>query len=82
MLLHAALAMLLAQSPDTARVVVVATADLHGQAVSSDFDRAAPAPGGLARAATVIDSLRRIYPDQVVLVDAGGMIQGSPFARA
>lgn len=80
MLLHAALAMLLAQSPDTARVVVVATADLHGQAVSWDFDRAAPAPGGLARAATVIDSLRRIYPDQVVLVDAGGMIQGSPFA--
>jgi 2',3'-cyclic-nucleotide 2'-phosphodiesterase/3'-nucleotidase len=80
MLFHAALAVLLVQTPDTARVVVVATADLHGQAVSWDFSRAAPVPGGLARAATIIDSLRRVYPDRVIVVDAGGAIQGSPLA--
>ena len=39
-----------------------------------------PFQGGLTRAATVVDSLRRLYPEQVVLVDAGDLLQGSPFA--
>ena len=39
-----------------------------------------PFAGGLVRAATVVDSLRRRYPAHVVLVDAGDLIQGNPFA--
>jgi 5''-nucleotidase/2'',3''-cyclic phosphodiesterase and related esterases len=80
MVFLAAFAVLALQTPDTARIVVVATSDLHGQAVAWDFGRHAPAPGALARAATAIDSLRHRYPDQVVVVDAGDALEGTPFA--
>jgi 2',3'-cyclic-nucleotide 2'-phosphodiesterase/3'-nucleotidase len=80
MVFLAAFAVLAPQTPDTARIVVVATSDLHGQAVAWDFGRQAPAPGALARAATAIDSLRHRYPDQVVVVDAGDALEGTPFA--
>lgn len=80
MVFLAAFAVLALQTPDTARIVVVATSDLHGQAVSWDFGRRAPTPGALARAATAIDSLRHKYPDQVVVVDAGDALEGTPFA--
>ena len=80
MVFLAAFAVLALQTPDTARIVVVATSDLHGQAVAWDFGRQASAPGALARAATAIDSLRHRYPDQVVVVDAGDALEGTPFA--
>lgn len=80
MVFLAAFAVLALQTPDTARIVVVATSDLHGQAVAWDFGRQVPAPGALARAATAIDSLRHRYPDQVVVVDAGDALEGTPFA--
>lgn len=65
---------------DTVRVVVVATTDMQGQVTDWDYLRNAPAAGGLARAATIIDSLRARYPDQVVVVDAGGAFSGNPLA--
>lgn len=70
---------LVAQQPDTAHLVIVATTDVHGRATGWDYVTDAPHPGGLARAATVIDSLRRVHPGQVVVVDAGDLIQGDPF---
>src|SRR6478609_9000522 len=65
---------------DTAHVVVVSTTDIHGHASGWDFLEGRAFPGGLTRAATVIDSLRARYPGQVVLVDAGDLISGDPFA--
>src|SRR5438093_10133984 len=65
---------------DTAHVVIVATTDVHGRVLGWDYARDAAAPGGLARAATVIETLRAQYPDQVVLVDAGDLIEGNLFA--
>jgi hypothetical protein len=65
---------------DTARVIIVATTDVHGNATAWDYALDRPFQGGLTRAATVVDSLRRLYPEQVVLVDAGDLLQGSPFA--
>ena len=65
---------------DTARVIIVATTDVHGNATAWDYALERPFQGGLTRAATVVDSLRRLYPEQVVLVDAGDLLQGSPFA--
>src|SRR6059036_216296 len=38
------------------------------------------APGGLSRAATMVETLRAQYPDQVVLLDAGDLIEGNLFA--
>ncbi|HEU4680483.1 MAG TPA: 5'-nucleotidase C-terminal domain-containing protein [Gemmatimonadales bacterium] len=65
---------------DTAHVVVVATTDIHGHATDWDYLAGRPFPGGLARVATIVDSLRTRHPGQVVLVDAGDLIQGNPFA--
>ena len=87
--MHVLLALLAIQQPvsppaspvsDTARVVIVATTDVHGRVLGWDYVRDAAAPGGLARAATVIETLRAQYPDQVVLVDAGDLIEGNLFA--
>src|SRR5688500_13222173 len=58
-----------AQVPDSAHVVLVATTALPRHP-----------PGRLARVAPVVDSLRRRYPGQVVVLDAGDLLQGDPFA--
>jgi 2',3'-cyclic-nucleotide 2'-phosphodiesterase/3'-nucleotidase len=78
--LLALLAGLALVSADTVRVVVVATTDVDGYATDWDYLQNSPWPGGLARAATAIDSLRERYPGQVVLVDAGNALSGSPLA--
>src|SRR5260370_4704072 len=65
---------------DTAHVVIVATTDVHGRVLGWDYVRDAAAPGGLSRAATEIETLRAQYPEQVVLVDAGDLIEGNLFA--
>jgi len=74
-------ALTIATAPiDTVRVVLVATTDVHGHVTAWDYLENAPWPGGLSRAASVIDSLRDRYPGQVVLVDAGDALQGDPYA--
>jgi 2',3'-cyclic-nucleotide 2'-phosphodiesterase/3'-nucleotidase/5'-nucleotidase len=65
---------------DSAHLVVVATTDVHGRATGWDYVNDRPWAGGLVRAARPIDSLRAAYPDQVILVDAGDLLQGDPFA--
>ncbi|HUF34528.1 MAG TPA: 5'-nucleotidase C-terminal domain-containing protein, partial [Gemmatimonadales bacterium] len=69
-----------AQVPDSAHVVLVATTDVHGRTTGWDYVARRPSAGGLARVAPVVDSLRRRYPGQVVLLDAGDLLQGDPFA--
>ena len=65
---------------ESAHVVVVATTDIHGRVTHWDYETDTDAPWGLTRAATILDSLRRTHPGQVVLVDAGDLLQGNPFA--
>src|SRR6266852_1788231 len=65
---------------DTAHVVIVATTDVHGRVLGWDYVRDATASGGLSRVATMIETLRAQYPEQVVLVDAGDLIEGNLFA--
>ena len=78
LLLAASLAV--AQVPDSAHVVLVATTDVHGRTTGWDYVAHRAAAGGLARVAPVVDSLRRRYPGQVVVLDAGDLLQGDPFA--
>ncbi len=66
--------------PDTAHLVVVATTDVHGHATDWDYVANAPFPAGLTRVATIVDSLKAAYPGQVVVLDAGDLIQGNLFA--
>jgi 2',3'-cyclic-nucleotide 2'-phosphodiesterase / 3'-nucleotidase / 5'-nucleotidase len=65
---------------DTAHLVLVATTDVHGHATDWDYLEGKPFPGGFTRVATIVDSLRSRYPGQVVVMDAGDIIQGDPFA--
>ena len=62
----------------TVELKVAATTDVHGRLRGWDYFVNAPDPArGLARAATVVDSLRRAAPNRVVLVDAGDLLQGN-----
>jgi 2',3'-cyclic-nucleotide 2'-phosphodiesterase / 3'-nucleotidase / 5'-nucleotidase len=85
--MHPALALLFvlqnppaAATADTARLVIVATTDVHGRMLGWDYVKDEAAPGGLARAATLLETLRAQYPDRVILLDAGDLLQGNPFA--
>jgi 2',3'-cyclic-nucleotide 2'-phosphodiesterase/3'-nucleotidase len=74
------LAAFAAPPPDTTHLVLVATTDVHGRAYGWDYVTDRPFGGGLARVATVVDSLRARYPGRVLMFDAGDLIQGDPFA--
>jgi 2',3'-cyclic-nucleotide 2'-phosphodiesterase (5'-nucleotidase family) len=80
MRLLCSLILALQSPPDTAHVVIVATTDVHGRVLGWDYVRDVAAPGGLSRAATALETLRTRYPGMVVLVDAGDLLQGNPFA--
>src|SRR4029079_3743943 len=81
-MLHALLlsAAVAAARADTTHLVLVATTDVHGHATEWDYVADRPFPGGLTRAATVIDSLKARYAGRIVIVDAGDLIQGDAFA--
>ena len=63
---------------DTLTLVVAGTTDVHGWLRGWDYFANAPdSTRGLARAATVVDSLRRSHPGPFLLVDAGDDLQGT-----
>lgn len=67
--------------PDGVRteILIAATTDVHGRLRGWDYQTSRPdSARGLARAGTVVDSLRRAHPERVVLVDAGDLFQGNP----
>src|SRR5947209_4141044 len=62
-------------------IVVAATTDVHGYLRGWDYYSNTPDTlRGLTRAATVIDSLRRVSSPWPVVIDAGDMLQGTPLA--
>ena len=70
-----------AASTGPVTLIVAATSDIHGRARGWNYDLDAPDSAvGLARAATIVDSLRGVAGDHVVLVDAGDIIQGNALA--
>src|ERR1019366_7224278 len=72
-----------AEAAQTVDIVVAATTDVHGRVRSWDYYAdTAESSRGLARAATVVDSVRDANPGRVILVDAGDFLQGNPFTHA
>jgi 2',3'-cyclic-nucleotide 2'-phosphodiesterase (5'-nucleotidase family) len=64
-----------AQSYD---LVVAATTDVHGRIRGWNYEANREDPArGLARAATIVDSVRASAPGRVVLLDAGDLLQGN-----
>jgi 2',3'-cyclic-nucleotide 2'-phosphodiesterase (5'-nucleotidase family) len=66
---------------DSLSLKIAATTDVHGHIRGWNYyaDRADPSLG-LARAATIVDSVRAANPSRVVLVDAGDLLEGTPLA--
>ncbi len=60
-------------------VTVLSTTDLHGHVHPVDYYTGEPAEHGLAKIATLIQRARVLDPE-LVLVDSGDTIQGTPFA--
>ncbi len=59
-------------------IKIASTTDVHGRLRAWDYAAGRPdSIRGLARAATIVDSLRRVARDRVVLVDAGDLLQGN-----
>ncbi len=75
-----ALAALLCAAAGWARqasVTLLTTTDLHGNIYPFDYFTGQPAERGLAKIATIIQSIRRETPN-TVLIDCGDTIQGTP----
>ena len=67
-----------AASTEPVELIVAATTDIHARVRGWNYDLAvADSAVGLARAATIVDSLRAAAGGRVVLVDAGDIIQGN-----
>lgn len=74
-----AVALLGQARPITRSLLVVATTDVHGRLRAWDYyDSRADSAHSLAAAATIVDSIRALHPGDVVLVDAGDLLQGNP----
>ena len=59
-------------------LVVAATTDVHGRIRGWNYETGREDTArGLARAATIVDSLRAAAPGRVVLLDAGDLLQGN-----
>ncbi|HUQ81597.1 MAG TPA: 5'-nucleotidase C-terminal domain-containing protein [Gemmatimonadaceae bacterium] len=59
-------------------LVVAATTDVHGRLRGWNYETNREDPvRGLARAASIVDSLRDALPGHVVLLDAGDLLQGN-----
>ncbi len=62
-------------------LVVLSTTDVHGRIRGFDYYAdSAESARGLTRAATIVDSVRAANPGKVLLLDAGDLLQGNPFA--
>lgn len=66
-------------TPERARVTILATTDLHGRVFPINYGTNQPAAEGLARVATLVRAARKEVPD-LLLVDCGDTIQGTPLA--
>ena len=62
----------------TVKIRMIETTDVHGRFFPYDFIRQQPVGGSLARVSSYVDSLRTIYGDRLLLMDAGDVLQGQP----
>lgn len=64
-------------APERVHITILGTTDLHGNINPIDYYTDKPDNRGLAKVATLINRVRKEQPN-VVLVDSGDTIQGSP----
>ncbi|MEN3325245.1 MAG: hypothetical protein V7638_52 [Acidobacteriota bacterium] len=64
-------------APDRVQITILGTTDLHGNINPIDYYTDKPDNRGIAKVATLIKRIRKEQPN-VVLIDSGDTIQGSP----
>lgn len=69
-----------AQKQEKVVVNLIETSDVHGCYFPYDFIRRHPQKGSLARVCSFVEERRKQYPDAVVLMDNGDILQGQPIA--
>jgi 2',3'-cyclic-nucleotide 2'-phosphodiesterase (5'-nucleotidase family) len=68
-------------APGSYELIVLSTTDVHGRLLGWDYTTdTRDTLRGLARAATIADSIRELAPERVILVDAGDLLQGNSLA--
>lgn len=69
----------MAQTKNTT-IKIIETGDAHGSFLPYDYIAMKPAKGSMARVCTYINRVRSRYGGNVLLVDCGDILQGSPAA--
>lgn len=64
--------------PKTVKLRIIQTSDVHGCFFPYDFINRKPKEGTLARVITYVDSLRKHYGNNLLLLDNGDILQGQP----
>ena len=64
-------------APDRVQITILGTTDLHGNILPIDYYTNKSDNRGIAKIATLIKRVRKEQPN-VLLIDSGGTIQGSP----
>lgn len=62
----------------TVNLRIIQTSDVHGCFFPYDFINRTPKSGSLARVITYVDSLRKVYGSNLILLDNGDILQGQP----
>lgn len=70
---------LFAQSKEVA-IKLIHTSDIHGQIFSYDYIKKISFDGGLPRVSSYVKEQRKLYPERLLLLDGGDMLQGKPSA--
>ena len=71
-----------ADAPESARLTILHTSDLHGAVLPyNDFADAPSTQGSLAQVATLVKEIRETTEHPVLLLDSGDTIQGTPFEQ-
>lgn len=64
--------------PKTVKLRVIQTTDVHGCFFPYDFINQRPKKGSMARVMTYVDSVRKQYGENLLLLDNGDILQGQP----
>lgn len=68
----------MAQEEKTVRLRIIETSDVHGCFFPYNFIERKDASGSLARVSSYVNSLRKEYGENIILIDNGDILQGQP----
>lgn len=68
----------MAQESKTVKIRIIETSDVHGSFFPYNFIERKEAKGSMARVSSYVNSLRKEYGKNLILLDNGDILQGQP----